>query len=362
MQSSISDFINDGFFCGKRILITGHTGFKGSWLSILLTKLGAKVSGYSLEPPTNPSLFAEADLASLMQSNIGDIRDYDHFCTALRDAQPEIVIHMAAQPLVRESYLNPIDTYTTNVIGTVNVLDAVRHCKGIRVVLVITTDKCYDNKEWLWGYRENEALGGYDPYSSSKACSEIATASFRSSFFNESDYDKHGTIIATARAGNVIGGGDWASDRLIPDFIRSIINKEQLIIRSPLATRPWQHVLEPLAGYLMLVRKAYEQGPGFGQAWNFGPNDDDVQNVEWIARAICEMWGEGASYAVDSSPNLHEARYLKLDCSKAKAELGWKPQWSISKTLATIVEWNKCWLSGGDVLLECQRQINDFFA
>lgn len=360
MQNHISQYINDGFFSGKKILITGHTGFKGSWLSILLSMLGAKVYGYSLEPPTNPSLFVETGLSSLMQSHIGDIRDYEHFSSVLKEVEPEIVIHMAAQPLVRESYLNPIDTYTTNVIGTVNILDAVRHSSGVKVVLVITTDKCYENKEWVWGYRENEALGGYDPYSSSKACSEIAVASFRSSFFNLLDYDKHGTVVATARAGNVIGGGDWATDRLIPDFFRSISKQEQLVIRSPLATRPWQHVLEPLTGYLMLVRKAFEHGPEYGQAWNFGPDDDDVQNVEWIARTICELWGDGASYTVDSSPKPHEARYLKLDCSKAKTELGWKPRWSISKTLATIVEWNKCWISGGDVLLECQRQIHDF--
>nr|HPQ35617.1 CDP-glucose 4,6-dehydratase [Tenuifilaceae bacterium] len=267
------DKLYHGIFKGKRVLITGHTGFKGSWLSLLLYRLGADVYGYTLNPPTNPSLFVEAKIDELITSYIGDIRDYSKLVGVISKIQPEIVIHMAAQPLVRESYKNPIETYSTNVMGTVNLLDACRNTKSVKAIVNITTDKCYENKEWHWGYRENDPMGGYDPYSNSKGCSELVTAAFRSSFYNPKDFDNHGVGLASARAGNVIGGGDWAEDRLIPDFIKAISKGERVKIRSPFAIRPWQHVLEPLNGYLTLVEKLLLMGSKFSQGWNFGPDD-----------------------------------------------------------------------------------------
>ena len=341
--------IDKEFWNGKKVLITGHTGFKGSWLSILLHKLGSDVYGYALEPPTNPSLFNEARVSELVTSQIGDIRDYEKLSGFIQTCRPEIIIHMAAQPLVRESYRNPVETYEVNVMGTVNLLEAARHTSGIKAILNVTTDKCYENKEWHWGYRENEPMGGYDPYSNSKGCSELVTSAFRDSFFNPKDYERHGIAIATARAGNVIGGGDWAADRLIPDFIRAISGGEKLKIRNPFAIRPWQHVLEPLSGYLALAANLYLNGPGFNGAWNFGPDDSDARNVEWISKTVCELWGEGASYEVDTDPQPHEANYLKLDCSKAKAELGWIPKWNIMAALESVVKWNKAWLAGEDM-------------
>lgn len=351
----------NGLFSGKKVLITGHTGFKGSWLTMILHQLGAEIFGYALEPPTNPSLFNEAHLDELVQSTIGDIRDFHKLKTTIEKIKPEIIIHMAAQPLVRVSYKDPIETYSTNVMGTVNLFEAVRQTSGIKVIINVTTDKCYENREWHWGYRENEPMGGYDPYSNSKGCSELVTSSFRDSFFNPKEYEKHGVALASARAGNVIGGGDWAEDRLIPDFIRAITKGEKLLIRSPYAIRPWQHVLEPLNGYLTLAAKLNEEGPRFAEAWNFGPDDSDAQNVEWITKKICEYWGENASYQIDTNPQPHEANYLKLDCSKAKAELDWQPKWNIDKALRSIVEWNKSWLSGDNAKQICFNQINDYF-
>jgi len=351
----------NGIYQNKKVLITGHTGFKGSWLALLLHQLGADVYGYALDPPTTPSLFIEAGIEQLMTSFIGDIRDYDHLRKVIQQVHPEVVIHMAAQPLVRESYKNPIETYSTNVMGTVNLFEAIRQTTGIKAVVNVTTDKCYENREWHWGYRENEPMGGYDPYSNSKGCSELVTASFRNSFFNPKDYDKHGVALASARAGNVIGGGDWAEDRLIPDFLRAITKGEQLLIRSPYAIRPWQYVLEPLNGYLTLAAKLLEEGPHFAGAWNFGPDDNDAQNVEWITKKICDMWGDGASYQLDTHPQPHEAHYLKLDCSKAKAELNWHPKWNIQTALQSIVNWNKARLNGQDVRETCIAQINQFF-
>ncbi|MBB3187216.1 CDP-glucose 4,6-dehydratase [Microbacter margulisiae] len=348
------------FYKGKRVLITGHTGFKGSWLSLLLHKLGASVSGYALEPPTFPSLYEEAHIDELVTSFIGDIRDYNRLLLTLQQVKPEIVIHMAAQPLVRESYKNPMETYEVNVMGTVHLLEAIRHTTRIKAVVNVTTDKCYDNKEWLWGYRENEPLGGYDPYSNSKACSELVTSAFRNSFFNSQTYAEHGVAIASARAGNVIGGGDWAEDRLIPDFIRAITQGEEVKIRSPYAIRPWQHVLEPLAGYLMLAERLYQDGAPFAEAWNFGPDDKDAKNVEWIVKRICALWGNDASYAIDNHPQPHEATYLKLDCSKAKARLGWEPLWNIETTLKSIVDWNKAFLSNEDVRIITEKQIEQY--
>ncbi len=351
----------NGLFSGKKVLITGHTGFKGSWLSLLLHQLGADIYGYALDPPTNPSLYIEAGLDEIVKSTIGDIRDFQKLKATINQTKPEIIIHMAAQPLVRASYKDPIETYSTNVMGTVNLFEAIRQTTDIKVVINVTTDKCYENREWHWGYRENEPMGGYDPYSNSKGCSELVTSSFRNSFFNPKEYNKHGVAMASARAGNVIGGGDWAEDRLIPDFIRAITKGEELLIRSPYAIRPWQHVLEPLNGYLTLAARLYEKGPRYAEAWNFGPDDTDAQNVEWITQKICENWGDNASYRIDTNPQPHEANYLKLDCSKAKAELDWYPRWNIQKTLSSIVEWNKAWLAGDNLRQTCFNQMNDFF-
>lgn len=345
----------------RRVLITGHTGFKGSWLCLLLNKLGADVYGYALEPPTNPSLFKEANIEELMTSFIGDIRDLDNLQKIMQQVQPEIVIHMAAQPLVRESYKIPVETYAINVMGTVHLLEACRNTPSVKAIVNVTTDKCYENREWHWGYRENEPMGGYDPYSNSKGCSELVTSAYRNSYFNPKDYSKHGVAVASARAGNVIGGGDWADDRLIPDFIRAISNGEKVKIRSPYAIRPWQHVLEPLTGYLTLAAKLYTEGTAFAQGWNFGPDDNDAQNVEWITRAICELWGDSASYEVDTNPQPHEANYLKLDCSKSKAELSWYPKWNIETTLKTIVEWNKAFIAGENIRKITEQQIENYF-
>ena len=355
------DALYNGLFKNKKVLITGHTGFKGSWLSMLLHQLGADIYGYALDPPTNPSLYIEAGLDEIVKSTIGDIRDFQKLKDTIDRIKPEIIIHMAAQPLVRASYKDPIETYSTNVMGTVNLFEAIRQTKGVKVVINVTTDKCYENREWHWGYRETEPMGGYDPYSNSKGCSELVTSSFRNSFFNPKEYDKHGVVLASARAGNVIGGGDWAEDRLFPDFIRAITKGEELLIRSPYAIRPWQHVLEPLNGYLTLAAKLYEEGTRYADAWNFGPDDNDAQNVEWITKKICQLWGEIASYQIDTNPQPHEANYLKLDCSKAKAELHWYPKWNINKALESIVEWNKAWLTGINVRQICFDQINDYF-
>lgn len=353
--------INKQFWNKKRVLITGHSGFKGSWLCLLLHKLGSDVYGYALEPPTKPSLFEEAGIAQLVNSYIGDIRDYNKLLNTIQLVKPEVIIHMAAQPLVRESYKNPVDTYSTNVMGTVNLLEAIRHTPGVKSLVNVTTDKCYENREWRWSYRENEPMGGFDPYSSSKGCSELVTSAYRNSFFNAKDYQNHGVAIATARAGNVIGGGDWAEDRLIPDFIRAISAGEEVKIRSPYAIRPWQHVLEPLSGYLMLAEKLYTRGPEFEGAWNFGPDDRDAKNVEWIAKRFCDLWGNGASFSIDKNPQPHEANYLKLDCSKAKEELEWTPKWDIEKALESIVEWYQVWRSKKNVRSISEQQIHEYF-
>jgi CDP-glucose 4,6-dehydratase len=345
----------------RRVLITGHTGFKGSWLCLLLHKSGANIYGYSLEPPTNPSLFQEAKIGELMTSFIGDVRDYGHLLNVMKQVQPEIVIHMAAQALVRESYKIPVETYAINVMGTVHLLEACRHTQSVKAVVNVTTDKCYENREWHCGYRENEPMGGYDPYSNSKGCSELVTSSYRSSYFNPSGYAEHGVAVASARAGNVIGGGDWAVDRLIPDFIRAVHLGEEVKIRGPFAIRPWQHVLEPLTGYLTLASRLLSEGPRYAGAWNFGPDDNDARNVEWITKRLCELWGNGASFKNGNGPQPHEAKYLKLDCSKAKAELGWFPKWDIETALTSIVDWNKAFLNGDDIRVVTENQIDKYF-
>lgn len=352
--------IDKSFWKNKRVFITGHTGFKGSWLCLWLHTLGAEVTGYALNPSTEPSLFDLCKIDKLVTSTIADIRDEKLFSKTVLAAAPEIVIHMAAQPLVRDSYQIPVETYAINVMGTVNLLESVRKAESVRCVINVTTDKCYENKEWVWGYRENEPLGGYDPYSSSKACSELVTAAYRSSYFNPADYSKHGKGIASARAGNVIGGGDWATDRLIPDCIRALLEGKTIIIRNPHAIRPWQHVLEPLSGYLLLAQKLVEDGAAFSSAWNFGPHDSDAKTVEWLVREICRRWGEKASYRVDNGRHPHEARYLKLDCSKARTELGWKPKWDIERALETIIEWARVYQKKGDLRKACFTQIETY--
>ena len=351
----------NNFFKNKRIFVTGHTGFKGSWLCLWLESMGAHVTGFALNPPTDPSLFEMCGISKGMNSIIGDVRDLQSIRNAMDEAKPEIVIHMAAQPLVRDSYKIPVETYAINVMGTVHLLEAVRHCESVKAVVNVTTDKCYDNKEWVWGYRENEPMGGYDPYSNSKGCSELVTSSFRSSFFNPKDYGKsHHVALASARAGNVIGGGDWAADRLIPDMIRSFLKNEPVLIRSPYAIRPWQHVLEPLSGYLMLAKNLYENGVLCAEGWNFGPEDADAKPVGWIVERLCSRWGDGASFIIDTNPQPHEASYLKLDCSKAKNRLDWHPRWNLETALEKIIDWTKTYKNGDDLRAVTLKQISEY--
>ena len=331
--------MNRMFWRGRKVLITGHTGFKGSWLSLWLQNLGASVLGYALSPPTKPSLFEAAHVANGMTSIKGDVRDLEHLQAVIARHCPEIIIHMAAQPLVRYSYENPVETYSTNVMGTVNVLEAVRQSKSARVVVCITSDKCYENKEWLWGYREDEPMGGRDPYSSSKGCAELVISAYRDSYFPAEEYQHHGVAVASARAGNVIGGGDWGEYRLVPDIMKAIMTNRSVIIRNPQAIRPWQHVLEPLNGYLCLAEQLWVRGPEFAQGWNLGPNDEDARPVSWVVEHLTSLWGENARWELDSAQHPHEATYLKLDCSKARRLLGWSPKLRLSTTLEWIVGW-----------------------
>lgn len=354
--------ISDAFWKGKKVFLTGHTGFKGSWLSLWLQHLGAEVTGFALAPHTQPSLFDLAKVARGMTSIIGDIRHPDALRDALQCACPELVIHMAAQPLVRQSYRDPVETYSTNVMGTVHLLEAVRHTPGIKAVIIVTSDKCYENKEWHWGYRENEPLGGYDPYSNSKGCAELITASYRNSFFNPFRYGEHGVAVASARAGNVIGGGDWAADRLIPDMLRAFYEQRSVHIRNPHAIRPWQHVLEPLSGYLTLARALYTHGQEFAEAWNFGPPQTDARSVEWIVDYLSKRWDNGAAWDLDESPQPHEASYLKLDCAKAHDRLQWSPRWPLETALEKIVEWHKRHIEGGDMRAATLQQIEAYQA
>ncbi len=360
-KSTLEDMVmNAKFWRGKRVFITGHTGFKGSWLSLWLQQLGVDLTGYSLAPPTNPSLFEVAKVECGMRSFIADIRDPSALTKAMQEVRPDIVIHMAAQPLVRYSYQAPADTYATNVMGTVHLLEAVRQTSSVRAVVNVTSDKCYENKEWHWGYRENEPMGGYDPYSNSKGCAELVTVAYRNSFFNPEKYTEHGVAIGTGRAGNVIGGGDWAADRLIPDFLRAIEAGKTLNVRSPKAIRPWQHVLEPLSGYLALAERLFNAGPDYGEGWNFGPVDWDVKPVQWIVEELVDQWGGGAKWQLDNNSNPHEAHFLKLDCSKARDRLNWQPRWSLSTTLSSIVLWHKAWLDGSDMQSISLNQISQY--
>ena len=356
-QSAVEKLaVTSTFWTDIKVFVTGHTGFKGSWLCLWLQHLGAEVTGYALQPPTNPSLFEVAQVARGMKSIIGDIRDGETLTGAMQAATPDVVIHMAAQPLVRYSYIEPVETYSTNVMGTVHLLEAVRKTPSVRAVINVTSDKCYDNKEWVWGYRENEAMGGYDPYSNSKGCAELVTSAYRNSYFNPAKYSEHRVALASARAGNVIGGGDWADDRLIPDILRAISEGRPVVIRNPRAIRPWQHVLEPLYGYLQLAQKLYVEGTAYAEGWNFGPNDEDAQPVQWIAEHLTDKWGDGASWQMDQADHPHEAHYLKLDCSKARMRLDWRPRLN----LEMIVMWQRAYLSQQDMRKYTLEQIKKF--
>lgn len=345
------------FYRGKKVLVTGHTGFKGTWLCRMLVNAGAFVTGYSLEPPTDPSLFRMADLENRMNSVIGDIRDLDHLQQVFNEVQPEIVLHLAAQPIVRDSYKDPRYTYETNVMGTVNLLECVRNTPSVKSVLNVTTDKVYKNNEWCWGYRENEPLDGFDPYSNSKSCSELVTHSYINSFFNKPD----SPAVSTARAGNVIGGGDFANDRIIPDCIRSMQAGKVIGVRNPFSTRPFQHVLEPLAVYLMIAQKQYEDKKYAG-FYNVGPDDCDCVTTGELADLFCKCWGEGAAWENQAEENApHEANFLKLDCSKIKSVFGWKPRWHIAECMEMTCRFSKAWMAGGDIPAEMDREIAEFF-
>jgi len=345
------------FYANKTVLVTGHTGFKGGWLTAWLKHLGAKVIGLSLPPEEGrPSLFETANIGRDTVSILGDIRDLPALTSVFAEHSPEIVFHLAAQPLVRRSYREPVETYATNVMGTVGVLEAARHTPSVRAVIVITSDKCYENREWVWGYREEDAMGGYDPYSSSKGCTEIVAKAYRNSFFKE-----EGRIqMATARAGNVIGGGDWAEDRLIPDIIRALSAGEPIVIRNPDSIRPWQHVLEPLRGYLMLGERLWEGSDAFAQGWNFGPRDDDAIPVGDVVERVISYWGSG-EFVINKSDTLHEANYLKLDCSKARSRLGWTPVLTIDDALELTVAWYRAYLDDPKFMSEVTtRQIQAY--
>ena len=352
--------INPPFWQGKRVFVTGHTGFKGSWLCLWLEQLGAIVQGYALDSPTDVSLFEQANVATGMQSQISDIRDSEALASSMIRFQPEIVLHMAAQPLVRLSYAEPVETYSTNVMGTVHLLEAVRKSKSVRAVVNVTSDKCYDNKEWVWGYQEDEPMGGYDPYSNSKGCAELVASAYRNSYFNNARYDEHGVALASCRAGNVIGGGDWADDRLIPDILRAFETNSPVVVRNPHAIRPWQHVLEPLSGYLLIAENLFHHGPAYAEGWNFGPNDSDARPVDYIADKLVTLWGEQARWQLDGAVHPHEAGYLKLDCSKARQRLNWEPRWNLDETLERIVKWHKAWLNHDDMRQYTINEINDY--
>ena len=340
--------LRDDFWKNKSVLITGHTGFKGAWLSLWLNSLGANVSGYATEPPTNPSLFELASVGICTQSTIADIRDSASLEGVFKSNQPEIVFHLAAQSLVRPSYKDPVETFTTNVIGTVNVLESIRKCKSVKAVVIVTSDKCYENRQWARGYRENDPLGGYDPYSSSKACAELVTASYRCSFFNRKDSQAGCPSIASARAGNVIGGGDWAADRLIPDLVRAFIDNRSAVIRNPLAIRPWQHVLEPLSGYITLAESLWDSQSGTDQAWNFGPDEENVRSVNDVCDGMAGRFEDAAYWRRDTSQNPHEAHLLQLDSSKARRELGWESILGFEEALDWTAQWYKGYMAGKD--------------
>ena len=345
------------FWHGKRVLLTGHTGFKGSWLSLWLQSMAATLRGVALTPPTEPALFNVACVATGMEHRIADIREFAAVQAQMNEFLPEIVIHMAAQPLVRRSYHQPIETYATNVMGTVHVLEAARQAGSVKVIVNITTDKCYENREWVWGYREDEPMGGHDPYSNSKGCAELVSSAYRKSFLTQA-----GIALATARAGNVIGGGDWAADRLVPDILRALQRREAVLIRNPHAIRPWQHVLEPLSGYLLLAERLYENGQADAEGWNFGPRDEDAKPVQSIVEYLCKDWGDGASWTLQPGEHPHEAHFLKLDISKVRQRLQWIPRWPLETALTRVAEWHQAWLRNQDMRAFCLNQISQYQA
>lgn len=346
-----------GFYRDKKVLVTGHTGFKGSWLCMILNRLGAKVTGYSLAPATNPSLFEIAGIDGICHSFIGDIRDFDHLMKTFKEVEPEVVLHLAAQPIVRDSYKQPRYTYETNVMGTVNILECVRQCQSVRSFLNVTTDKVYLNREWPWGYREDETLDGFDPYSNSKSCSELVTHSYKSSFFADAT-----VAISTARAGNVIGGGDFANDRIIPDCVRAAAAGKEIIVRNPHSTRPYQHVLEPLFAYLMICAKQYDDN-NYAGWYNVGPDDQDCFKTGALVDLFVKYWGDGLTWSTPASnEGPHEANFLKLDCSKIKSVFGWSPRWNLDTAISKVVEWSKCWQAGGDIRACMNEQIDSYLS
>jgi CDP-glucose 4,6-dehydratase len=352
--------MDSGFWRDKRVFMTGHTGFKGSWLALWLQALGARVTGFALAPPTRPSLFEQAGVAAGMTSLAGDIRDLPALERALGEHRPEIVLHLAAQSLVRRSYAEPVETYHTNVLGTVHLLEAVRRTGGVRAVVNVTSDKCYRNREWPWGYRENEPMGGNDPYSSSKGCAELVTAAYRRSFLAAGGAGNGGTALASARSGNVIGGGDWSEHRLVPDIVRAFLDKRPAAIRMPHAVRPWQHVLDPLAGYLLLARRLWDDGAAFADGWNFGPSPGEEGPVSSIVERIAALWGGGARWEFAPEEGQPEAATLRLDATRARLELGWRPRWPVDAALARTVEWYRACGAGADLQALTLAQIDAY--
>lgn len=352
--------MNPAFWKNKKVLLTGHTGFKGSWLALWLYRSGAEVCGYALEPPTSPSLFDIARVSECVKSVVGDVRDLPHLRSIVHAERPDIVIHMAAQALVRRSYANPVETYSTNVMGTVNVLEAIRTSDCVRAALVVTTDKCYENKEWIWPYRENDSLGGADPYASSKSCSELVVTAYRNSFFARRPDDGNCIALATARSGNVIGGGDWASDRLVPDTMNSLCGNEPVFLRYPQATRPWQHVLDPLNGYLMLLERLWDDGADLAGAWNFGPDPLDAKPVSWLVETLESLWGAETCWASDTRDHVREAHWLALDSTKSRTLLNWVPKLKLATALEWVVEWYKAYRTGKAARILTEEQIARF--
>ena len=352
--------LNLAFWRNRRVFLTGHTGFKGSWLSLWLHQLGADVTGYALDPPTQPSLFEQAQVAKRVRSVSGDIRDFSRLKSAIAECRPEVVIHMAAQSVVRRGYEDPIETYSSNVMGTVHLFEALRQLQQRCAIVNVTSDKCYENREWVWGYRESEPMGGRDPYSNSKGCAELVTSAYRDSYFPPEEMQAHGIALGSARAGNAVGGGDWTSNQLIPDLVRAFLSLEPCMIRNPFAQRPWQFVLEPLRGYLMLAERLTEDGARFASGWNFGPSDSDAKPVAWIADEMARLWGKGASWTRDGALHPHEAHFLKLDASKAKSELGWHPVLPLADALVWIAYWYRASRDGDDLCQITETQIDRY--
>lgn len=353
----MENLVSPAFWRGRRVLVTGHTGFKGGWLSLWLQSMGADVCGFALPPATAPALFHVADVARGMHSILGDVRDHEKLRQTVAAARPDIVLHLAAQPLVPYSYAEPVETFSTNVMGTVNLLEACRHQPGLKAVVVVSSDKCYENREQRWGYRETDPMGGHDPYSASKGCTELVVASYRRSFLAA-----RGVALASARAGNVIGGGDWTPSRLVPDALAAFARGEAVVLRNPDAIRPWQHVLEPLAGYLLLAQRLFEHGEAFAEGWNFGPDEADARTVGWIADTLAAGWGGGAAWRASDEPRIHEAHTLKLECTKARARLGWRPRWKAEDAVSRSLAWYQAWRAGADMHRYTLDEISEFTA